>query len=351
MRMNQETTVKNEKANSAFARRHYNFEMNLNKTYDFGEKTFFTTAEKVTLHTCAEVLYQFNKLINSTFFKYVMKNKLLSIVVPTYNIEEYIGKCLKSFIKEELLTLIEVIVVNDGSTDNSSNLAKTFSNNYPETFRVIDKENGGHGSTINTALKEANGKFFMVVDGDDWIDADALLNVVKKLKDNMDIDALFFNCVDEFKSNNTKRYHSLSNIFNEGIIDFNRVKLDIDKQVGLLNTIYYIENLRKINLTLDEKTFYVDAEYMLYPLSTVNKAIYINESVYHYLIGRPNQSININNALKHINDRKKVIESVITYFQNLKTKKVNRFALDSYYMKMSGVISDYYNILIMGDSY
>lgn len=92
-KMKEQNTVKNKEAKTQFAKRHNNFEMNLNKTYDFGEKTFFTNVEKVTLHACAEVLYQFNKLINSTIFKYAIKNKLLiiatlSCLIPLTNVKD-----------------------------------------------------------------------------------------------------------------------------------------------------------------------------------------------------------------------------------------------------------------------
>ncbi len=279
-----------------------------------------------------------------------MKNKkILTIVIPTYNIEKYIEKCLSSFINEELLPKIEVIVVNDGSKDNSSNLAKKYSKQYPETFIVVDKENGGHGSTINTALNIAKGNYFMVVDGDDWIDNEALNKVIKVIENNQNTDAVFYNFVMEIQSNKTQRFRNLNKIFNVGNIKLENAKFGIDRQIGLANTIYKTENLRKINLKLDEKTYYVDVEYMTYPLITIHNAIYVNEYVYHYLIGRPNQSVNINTALSHIDDRKKVIINILNYFKSIDRNDISKFALNSYQLKIASVINDYYGILIFGD--
>lgn len=275
--------------------------------------------------------------------------KILSIVIPTYNIEKYIEKCLSSFIDRKLLPKIEVIVVNDGSKDNSSNLAKNFVKRYPNSFIVIDKENGGHGSTINKGLEVAQGKFFMIVDGDDWIDSKALNKVITILENNNDLDAVFYNFVKEIQSNNTQRFRNLNKLFKDKNIDLENVKFDIDRQVGLPNTIYKTENLRKIDLKLAEKTFYVDVEYMTYPLLTINKAMYVNEYVYHYLIGRPTQSVNIKTALSHIEDRKKVIINIFNYFNKLDKKKVSKFALNSYKYKIASVIESYYDILILGD--
>lgn len=277
-----------------------------------------------------------------------MKNeKVLSIVIPTYNIEKYIKKCLNSFINDELLPLIEIIIVNDGSTDNSSNLAKEFSKKYPLSFIVIDKENGGHGSTINTALGEATGKFFMVVDGDDWVDSKALLKVIKKIQEDTSIDAAFFNYIMDIELNNEQKKRDLDKIFDEGKIELDKANINLYRQPSIHNIIYKTDNLRKIKMTLDEKIFYVDVEYMMYPLSTINKAIYIDEYVYHYLIGRAGQSVDSKTAPKHIDDTKKVVISVLEFFNTNKNKKLSRYAKKTYLMTMSRVINDYYgNILI-----
>ena len=277
------------------------------------------------------------------------KEKMLSVVIPTYNIEKYIEKCLSSFVDKELLPKIEVIIVNDGSKDNSSDFAKKFVKKYPDSFIVIDKENGGHGSTINKGLEVAKGKFFMVVDGDDWIDSKALCKVVHVLENNKDLDAIFYNTVKEIQAYNMQRFRNLNRLFKEGTINLETVKFDIDRQIGLSNTIYKTENLKKINLKLAEKTVYVDVEYMTYPLTTIKKAIYVNEYVYHYLIGRPTQSINIKTALSHIEDKKRVITNVFNYFNNLDKNKISKFALNSYKYKMASFIESYYNILITGD--
>ena len=270
--------------------------------------------------------------------------KILTIAVPTYNIENYIEKCLGSIINTDLLPLIEVIVVNDGSTDNSSNIAKKYSKLYPNTYYVIDKENGGHGSAINTALKHANGKYFMVVDGDDWIDNKALLNVLSIAKDNEDLDAIFFSEIVEVKSNNTRKIRDFNKIFNEGYINLNESKANLDNLIGLANFMIKVDNLRNINLQLTEKAYYVDIEYVLFSLATIKKAMYINEYVYHYLVGRLNQSTNIKTALQHINDRRLVINKVLDYFSKLDFSNISKFATDTYYIRMASVINDYYDI-------
>ena len=91
--------------------------------------------------------------------------KILTIVIPTYNMQDYLHRCLDSLIvPEEQMKHLEVLVVNDGSKDNSSAIAHEYQNKYPDTFRVIDKDNGHYGSCVNAALKIATGKYFRLVD-------------------------------------------------------------------------------------------------------------------------------------------------------------------------------------------
>ena len=108
--------------------------------------------------------------------------KILTVVVPAYNIETYVKQCLDSFVQKEILDDIEVLVINDGSKDRTVELAEAYVRKYPETFRVINKENGGHGSTINRGIKEASGRYFKVVDGDDWVEGEAFVKLVRFFK-------------------------------------------------------------------------------------------------------------------------------------------------------------------------
>ena len=96
--------------------------------------------------------------------------KVLTIVVPAYNVEKYLKNCLDSFVDVNILNSIEILVVDDGSTDKTADIAKNYEKKYPNSFRLLSKENGGHGSTINYAIPRASGKYFKVVDGDDWVD-------------------------------------------------------------------------------------------------------------------------------------------------------------------------------------
>ena len=123
-------------------------------------------------------------------------NKLLTIVVPVYKVEPYINKCLDScliyktneqgekVLDEELMNQLEVVIVNDGTPDRSAQMSREYVKHFPQTFRQIDKENGGHGSAWNVGLKEATGKYLRFLDSDDW-----LTNLDRLMLDLKDCDA------------------------------------------------------------------------------------------------------------------------------------------------------------------
>ena len=121
-------------------------------------------------------------------------DKILTIVIPTYNMEKYLDKCLTSLIVGdfELMRRLEVLVVIDGAKDRSSEIAHSYENKYPDTFRVIDKENGNYGSCINRGLKEATGKYIKVLDADDSYNSSAFQRYLNALK-TLDVDLVINN--------------------------------------------------------------------------------------------------------------------------------------------------------------
>ena len=127
------------------------------------------------------------------------RNKILTIIIPTYNMENYLRKCLDSLIvSDEKMQMLEVLVINDGSKDSSSIIAHEYQEKYPQTYRVIDKENGNYGSCINRGLKEATGKYVKVLDADDYFDPSVLGQYLDFLfEQEVDMVISDFNVVDE----------------------------------------------------------------------------------------------------------------------------------------------------------
>ena len=105
--------------------------------------------------------------------------KLLSIAIPCYNSQDYMGKCIESLLAggEE----VEILVVNDGSSDRTAQIADEYAAKYPTIVKAIHQENGGHGSAVNAGIRNATGLYFKVVDSDDWVNKEAYIEILKTL--------------------------------------------------------------------------------------------------------------------------------------------------------------------------
>ena len=227
--------------------------------------------------------------------------KLISFTVPCYNSQVYMKKCIDS-----LLTGgrdVEIIIVNDGSKDGTLKLANEYKENYPDTVKVIDKENGGHGSGVNAGLKAAEGLYFKVVDSDDWLDTDALnelLGVVKLHRSEGRLPDLYVtNFIYDRVYDGTKHVSSYEKKMPQGkIFGWDGVKKFRFSHMMLMHALLYKrENLLKSGTRLPEHTFYVDNIFAYKPLPFMQTVYYLNVDLYHYFIGRADQSVNRKNII------------------------------------------------------
>ena len=215
--------------------------------------------------------------------------KIISIVVPTYDMENYLGRCLTSVLDHEWEEVLEVIVVNDGSKDRSLQIASEYRLLYPETVVIIDKENGHYGSCINAALPVARGKYMKILDADDWFDKKEFGRFVEHLK-HIEGDLIVTNYTFNYASGrkksfiyHKKEYHAIYNLSN---MSFPSKLLDIPMHAAAFDT----ELLRGIDYRQTEGILYTDQEWTFYPMFAVNTVVYVNADVYQYFIGRKGQS-------------------------------------------------------------
>ena len=246
-------------------------------------------------------------------------SKLLTILVPVYNTEKYIKRCLDSILLKDVLKNIEVIVVSDGSKDNAIGIAKEYEEKYPDTIRIIEKENGGHGSTINKGLELAKGKYFKVLDSDDWFNSVAFEKFVKRLK-NEDADLVITNYKQIHVYDQHEVYYTYKDLKEQVVYDFNNIDLKIlnGEYFVMATSTYKTEILRKIGLHLLEKTFYVDMQYNIEPVKLVKTFAYYNLDIYRYYIGRKDQSVNTASFVKNKLDHEKVLKYLLDYYQKNK---------------------------------
>ena len=236
--------------------------------------------------------------------------KLLSVIIPTYNMSKYLSKCLDSMIVNEVDTL-EVLVINDGSKDNSSEIAHTYQEKYPDTFRVIDKKNGNYGSCVNRGLQEARGKYVKVVDADDYLDKQSLNKLLLSLQD-MDVDLILSDFNKVYEDGKEGAAESLP--FNVGeIIDANELFQQKEVCMGMKmhRIIYRLDNIRRLQYKQMEGVSYTDQQWMFHPMSSVNKFVYFNYPLYKYLYDREGQTMSVTFYKKAMPQYMKVIISLI----------------------------------------
>lgn len=254
------------------------------------------------------------------------KNKILSIVIPTYNVEKYLDRCILSLVYDrDILDLLDIIIVNDGSKDRSVEVAKKYEKLFPESITVIDKKNGGHGSTINAGLKAATGKYFRVIDSDDWVNIDDFTPFVKSLQ-KLDSDLVITNYSRELVYDGTRVLAKYKNLEDNMEYDLNTMDLSIfgDDYLYMATSTVKTEKLRKAGLVLDENTFYVDMEYNILPINELSTFTFLDLDIYRYWIGRPQQSIDIRNTFKNRAHHEKVLRRLVEFYSKTKLNKNKR---------------------------
>ena len=250
-----------------------------------------------------------------------MINKVLTIVVPTYNMEKYLDRCLSSLIinDETIMNSLEVLVVNDGSKDKSSEIAHHYQDKYPQTFCVIDKNNGNYGSCINRGLKEATGKYIKVLDADDYFDTRQFKYYMNILA-TIDVDLVLtdYDFVSESGDvTGTVTYPFLSE--NELSIE-ECINNPLFKDIQMHGVTYKRSNLETISYNQTEGISYTDQEWVFIPICTVNRLFYVKNSLYKYLVGRVGQTVDLSVYHKRVRDREKLVVSMLNSYLEFKKK-------------------------------
>ena len=257
--------------------------------------------------------------------------KYISFAIPCYNSESYMEHAIESILKggED----VEIIIVNDGSMDGTSEIAKQYERKYPTIVKAIDKENGGHGDAVNTGLKHATGLYFKVVDSDDWVDEGALEKILSVLHELVEkqtlIDMLVSNYVYEKVGAKHKKVIHYRNVMpQDRIITWKEMgHFRLAQYILMHSVIYRTELLKMCKLELPKHTFYVDNIYVYYPLPHVKTFYYLDVNFYRYFIGREDQSVNEKNMIKRIDQQIFVTKTMIDMYslRKIPNKKLRNY--------------------------
>lgn len=234
--------------------------------------------------------------------------------------EEFLDECLNSLLIQNLSlqNCLEVLIINDGSKDKSSEIAHKFESLVPDVFRVIDKENGGHGSCCNVGLAEAKGTFIHFLDSDDWLDCNLPLFIEKLQKEEADV--VFTRRVDEYYETGVSNVHR-SNV-QYGVKDVDSRTFDYSQVNSGLFCIhectFRTELLRQNGIKFREHVSYDDTILRFAAFPNCKSFSFYDMELYHYRLGRAGQSMDPKVMSKKIDQLFLNIQDLYQYANKIK---------------------------------
>lgn len=233
-----------------------------------------------------------------------MGSKVLTVSIAAYNVEKYIRETLESLIISDNFNDLEVLIVNDGSTDSTAVIAEEYVKKYPNVFKLINKENGGYGSTINSSTKIAKGKYFKQLDGDDWFQTENLGTFIEFLK-SCNADCVYSPYWEIYQNSGRRELNTVENP-RENAMD--------NRSVSMWALTFKLKIFTDNHITITENCFYTDAEYKLKPLFWTHSMECFNKPIYCYRLEVSGQSSSMEGWKKHFKDMYKVALEMMSYY-------------------------------------
>ena len=259
--------------------------------------------------------------------------KILTVIVPAYDMEKYLGRCLASLIvpEERLLSKLEVIVVNDGSKDRTGEIAHGYEAKYPGVIRAIDKSNGHYGSCINAALPTAKGEYVKILDADDRYNTREFETYLRWIEKKLEDEGpdLLINDVLTSDANRNCNFRYGYNLPKDA--NFTADYLFAHMPMLQIHAIAYRSRVFKgLGYRQTEGVPYTDLEWDTFPLMNVESAAYCPEAVYHYYVGREGQSMDKNVRRRNFSVALKLFLSAIRFAEHVECNDCKRAYLDRY---------------------
>lgn len=265
--------------------------------------------------------------------------KRLSFIIPAYNSEAFLHKCLDSMLVPECLEQLEIILVNDGSADKTEAIGRAYQERYPGVVRLISQENRGHGGALNTGCAAATGKYLKVIDADDWVLPESLPAFLTAL-DHCECDVVLthYHTID-ITTGAVKGWKCFPAEFG---VPYPLAQImdswqDFCHGLTFHGITYRREFYQKHTDGLLEKCFYEDHEYATFPCCYAESVLSLDLFVYEYRIGDVNQSVAAANQLKRLPQVEAVLDQMAQKFRKLSDPSGKRYAA----MKLQGLLLSY----------
>lgn len=243
-------------------------------------------------------------------------DKLLTIVIPSYNVETTLRQTVESLLVPDikLRSLLDILIVNDGSKDGTLALARQLEADNPGVVRVWDKENGGHGSTINVGIDHGRGKYMKVVDGDDWLETDALEQYLRELE-KIDADVVATDYYHYYMNTGKKEPVLSSSLTHGKVLEFQNIYKEYT--FFMLSLAVKTELLRNQKHRIDEHCYYVDVEFDTLVAMVINTVQYFDIKLYVYRLQNVGQSVSVQGWIKHYLEHERVVFTLAKWYNEL----------------------------------
>ena len=265
-------------------------------------------------------------------------NKTITFGIPCYNSAEYMDHCISSIVEGSgHAEDVHIVVVDDGSTkDNTLEKAQAWHDRFPSIVDVVHQENGGHGRAVMAAIEHAKGVYFKVVDSDDWVDADALKEMLERLREfvafQVQVDLMVTNYVFEHAEDGKQRTIDYGFALPKGkVIGWRQIgHFNVAQYMMMHALCYRTEVLRTCGLELPAHTFYVDNIYAYVPLPHCKTLYYLDVDLYRYFIGRDDQSVNMDVQVARV-DQQLAVTRIMTrayhLYDDISAKELRRYMI------------------------
>lgn len=271
--------------------------------------------------------------------------KILSFIIPAYNSEGFLDKCVSSMLAPELLDKLEILIVNDGSTDTTAAVAEKYCIQYPGTVRLISQENKGHGGALNTGCAAARGKYLKVVDADDWVETQTLPILIAKLEHcDSDVVLTHYHTVD-VSTGEVKCWRSYPAEFSRSytldeIVNHWR---DFERSLTFHGITYRTDFYQELGIQLSEHVSYEDQEYVAFPCCHAKSITPFDFFLYNYRIGDANQGVSGANQVKRIGHTEAVIWRITEEYKKIP----EAIGKDYVTMKLQGLLLSYLTTVLL----
>lgn len=270
-----------------------------------------------------------------------MGDKVLTIAVPSYNMENHLPKNLPTYADTRFGDALEVIILDNASTDRTAQIAQDFVDRFPQIFRLVRRDSRGYGSSINAAIEQASGRYFRIVDADDWVNKENLLNLIDKLRScQADVVQTNYRKVSMVtKQEFPVRFRDVE--YDHLYTEFSKCRLNVP---CIHSTVYRTQVLQENGITLQDKMFFVDEEYVILPFLYAKNVIFYDLDIYRYLVGNPTQSTSPQNRAKYAEHREKIVRRLIHVY---KTAQMNEDVCEYCFFRISQAAADHLTTLYM----